>query len=72
VSGARINAQDKSGNTALILAAKQGKHNVVKTLLQNCANTRIYDVRRKTALKWAQEKKRAQILQLLKAAKPCD
>jgi hypothetical protein len=41
-------------------------------LLENCADARPVDRMGKTALKWAQEKRYSQILELLKTTKPCD
>jgi len=51
--GAKINAQDDRGNTALMDAAYWGNASVVQILLRNSADTRLINKAGRTALKMA-------------------
>jgi len=45
---------------------------VVQTLLNHCADVRAKDSQGKTASRWAVEKQRSKIFQLLVTAPPCN
>ena len=62
---AQIDAQDKWGNTPLILASIQGKEAAVRELLKGNPNLDLKDTWGKTALDWAREKKHQSIVKLL-------
>jgi ankyrin repeat protein len=67
--GANVNAADKTGTTALMLAAKHGKSDVVSTLLAKGANIYATDNHGQTALKIAAKLKQSKIENTLKVAK---
>lgn len=54
--GAGIGARDKTGATALHVAAQEGQTGAAELLVSNGANVNLVDVYEKTALLWAIEK----------------
>jgi len=67
--GANVNwKNNKIGSTALIRAATEGKVEMVKLLLKAGADRTLKNNRGETALSWAQEMDRPDIIQLLNAA----
>ena len=67
--GAKINAQNRDGNTALILAAQKGRRSVIKLLVANNADTSITNKVGKTALMLAQENKHGDTVKELSRAR---
>lgn len=63
--GANVNAKEKYGFTALMLAAMEGHADMVKMLLSKGANVRARDNNGKTALKHAKEREYEHIVELL-------
>ncbi len=60
-----VNAQDGSGTTPLMLAAKKGHVNVCKLLLAEGADTEIKDSQERNAQSYAEEKNHSDIVDLL-------
>ena len=67
--GANVNAADKTGTTALMLAAKQGNSDIVNTLLAKGANINATDNYGRTALKVAAKSTYSEIENTLKVRK---
>lgn len=67
-AAANINLPDKDGKTALMIAAENGNHDIVKTLLRNGANVFLKDKRGETALSLARKNNRSTIFYRLAAA----
>ena len=65
MQGAKIDARDNSGKTALMYAADHGLRNSFQALFDAGANTTIKDKTGKTALDYATESRRDDILKLL-------
>lgn len=61
---AEVNAQDAKGNTALILAVREGHTGIAEMLLLNKAKISIKDQEGKTAYDYAKETKRKEVLSL--------
>ena len=61
-SGANINARDKNGRTALILASMMGHFEIVKYLVKNDAKVNLKDDFGKTALDYAENDEMKQFL----------
>ena len=53
--GARVNARDADGNTALMTAAFKGHDDVVEALLAAGAEPRLADKQGRVAADWARE-----------------
>ena len=66
--GADINAKDKNGRTALILATEKGYVEIVKVLLEHGADVNAIDKNCNVPLSLAKEKGHSEIAQLLKQA----
>ncbi len=64
-AGALVDAADKDGNTALILAATEGRKEVVRLLLARNANLRARDKNGWTAAMWAASLRNREISGLL-------
>jgi len=64
-NGADINIQDNDGDTALMLASKYGRTDIVRLLLDHGANSFIRNFLSKTALMIASEYGRTDIVRLL-------
>ena len=67
-SAAEVNATDSFGNSALMLAASSGHHDVVEALLEFAADTTLTNRLGVTALKAAESTKHLSIVKLLKDA----
>ena len=68
MAGADINAKDKWGNTALMLASRYGHTDIVKMLIEAGANVNVKDKNGNTALELAKDKGHTKIIELLKEA----
>jgi uncharacterized protein len=67
--GAKVNAQDEDGDTALAYAAIRGAPiGAVKELLNKSADVNIHNKGGKTALMLARDQKKGEIIKLLKQA----
>jgi|GEM_PF-5120407 len=64
--GARVNAADADGKTALILAATKGDREMVELLLKRGADPRWSDKGGRTALYWALENGHKEIAEILR------
>jgi len=64
--GARVNAADADGRTALILAAIKGHRDVVELLLKKGANPTLSDTGGRTALYWALANGHKEIAEILR------
>jgi uncharacterized protein len=64
-TGASINERNNIGETALIIAAKNGDNDLVKVLIRSGANTSIKDNKGFTALDYAKKRKHQQIVAFL-------
>ena len=67
-AGADVDAQDKNGCTALILASSRGYADIVKLLLDANADTSIEDKFEKTALDYALKSNRTEVVKLLEGS----
>ncbi|MCD9186575.1 MAG: ankyrin repeat domain-containing protein [Pyrinomonadaceae bacterium] len=67
-AAANINLTDKDGKTALMIAAENGNHDIVKALLRNGANVFLKDKKDETALNLAIKNNRSAIFYRLAAA----
>ena len=65
--GARVDAQDKDGKTALILAATKGYRDMVELLLKRGANPTLSDTGGRTALYWALANGHKEIAEILRS-----
>jgi ankyrin repeat protein len=63
--GANINSKDKSLNTPLILAAFEGKKEIVKLLLNSGADPNLKDEHNRDAIYWAEKKGYKDIVNLI-------
>lgn len=68
IAAANINLPDKDGKTALMIAAENGNHDILKVLLRNGANVFLKDKKGETALNLASKNKRSAIFYRLAAA----
>lgn len=66
--GADPNAKDEFGRTSLMLAAADGKTDIVKELLEHRSEINQRDNDKKTALSWAKERNQLECVHLLKLA----
>jgi ankyrin repeat protein len=60
-----VNDANNIGETALIIAARRGFEGYVKTLLASGADTNAQDNKGKTALDYAEEEDRTEMIQAL-------
>lgn len=67
-NGADVNAYDKSGNSALITAVKNGATKFVRLLLDKGADVNYRDNKDNTVLMYAKKRKNKKIVQLLESA----
>ena len=63
--GASVNAQNNVGNTALIVATREGHTEVCKALIKAGANTRLRNQERHDALDTAKRRNLTEIVALL-------
>jgi len=68
--GAKVNAPAPNGQTALMLAAKNGNIDITKTLLQAGADTSLKDQAGQTAAMLADQNNNTNVLHLIQNAKP--
>jgi ankyrin repeat protein len=66
-AGAKVNARNEEGETALMLAARSGATSSVKVLITAGADLNIKDNKGHTALQLTQENDTPDIVQLLQA-----
>ena len=64
--GAKINWQSKSGSSALMEAASEGRTDTVKLLLDSKANPLLSDMLERTALVIAEQQGHMDIVEMLK------
>ena len=67
-SGANIDAENRQGLTPLMLAAGEGRLEVVQLLLERNADTGRHDYTGRTALNWAERNGRRPVVRALRAA----
>jgi ankyrin repeat protein len=65
--GARVNERNEAGQTALMLAAREGYVENVKVLIEGLADVNKMDDDDWTALKYARENKHENVVELLKS-----
>ena len=66
--GVDVNSENRRGITPLMIAASQGRNQIVRLLLQHKADTARRDYTGRTALMWAEWNRKPQIVKLLRAA----
>ena len=66
--GATINIKNHRGITPLMIAASQGRNEIVQILLKGKADTTWRDYTVRTALMWAEWNRKANIVNILRAA----
>jgi uncharacterized protein len=66
--GANVNAKDRHGNTALLMATQLNQPETVRVLLQHGADVTVADRDGKDAMYWAKKEKRPEIMELLQNA----
>ena len=66
--GASVNAQNRTGETALMYAAWHGYSAIVQLLLENRADVTLKNKQGNTALTLAESKGHPEIVEMLKAA----
>ena len=63
--GAKVNMQNKNGQTALILASRSGNSGKVGLLLKKGGDSTIVDFDKKTALNYAKDFQHTDVIRLL-------
>ena len=66
--GVNLNSENRRGITPLIIAASQGRNEIVRILLQRKADSTRRDYTGRTALMWAEWSRKPQIVKILRAA----
>ena len=67
-NGATINTKNRRGITPLMIAASQGRNEIVPILLEGKADATWRDYTGRTALMWAEWNRKANIVNILRAA----
>ena len=66
--GARIDTKNRRGITPLMIAASQGRNEIVQILLKGKADATWRDYTGRTALMWAEWNRKTNVVNILRAA----